>query len=56
MIDGKKVPVYFENEQGQLIFPSQIEKEISLVFLENTLETPVRSIKIIVGNLFVKLI
>jgi len=55
VIKDKKVPVYFEDEQGQLILPSQIEKEISLIFLENTLETPVKSIKIVVSNLLRKI-
>ncbi|NES20305.1 MAG: hypothetical protein F6K41_15580 [Symploca sp. SIO3E6] len=55
LIKGKKIPVYFEDEQGQLILPSQIEKEISLIFLENTLENPVKSIKIVIGNLLRKI-
>lgn len=50
-IKGKRIPVYFENEGGKLMIPSQIEKEIAINFLENALDNPVKSIKIVVGNM-----
>lgn len=51
LIKGQRVPVYFEDEGGKLIVPSALEKEIANNFLETALETPVSSIKIVVGNM-----
>lgn len=50
-INGKRVPIYFEDESENLIVPSQIEKEITLDFLGNSLENPVKAVTIIVGNM-----
>jgi transcriptional regulator with XRE-family HTH domain len=51
LINGQKVPIYFENEVGKLIDPSQIEKEITVNFLENALENPVKRVTIVVGDM-----
>lgn len=50
-INGQRVPIYFEDERGKLIVPSQIEKEITLDFLGDSLENPVKAVTIIVGNM-----
>lgn len=50
-INGQRVPIYFEDEEGKLIVPSQIEKEITIDFLDNALENPVKAVTIVVGNM-----
>jgi|GEM_PF-3109511 len=50
-INGQRVPIYFEDEGGKLIVPSQIEKEITIIFLDNALENSVKAVTIVVGNM-----
>ncbi len=49
-INGKLVPVHYENENGRAIVPSQVERDIALSFIGSVLFIPVTAITIIVGR------
>ena len=50
-INGQKIPIHFEDEEGKLILPSQTDKEIVIDLLKKCLDIPVTSVKITVGTM-----
>lgn len=51
-INGKSVPVHYEDEKGRAIVPSQAERDIALSFIGSALFSPVTAVTIIVGRGF----
>ena len=51
-IAGKNVPVYFKDQNGTIVVPSEVERDIVLSFIGRALATPVTAIVIVVGSGF----
>lgn len=49
-VAGKRVPVYYENDRGDMIIPKSVEREIVLNFVGRALATPVTAVTIIIGG------
>ncbi|MCT7984433.1 hypothetical protein NG796_14120 [Laspinema sp. A4] len=49
-VAGKSVPVYYENERGEIVIPSDIERKIVLGFVGRALATPVTAVTIVIGE------
>jgi hypothetical protein len=50
VVAGRRVPIYFESSNGQIVVPSNIERKIVLDFLGQALATPVTAITIVGGS------
>jgi hypothetical protein len=46
-IAGRRVPVYYEDESGKMVVPSDVEREIVLDILGRALATPVTAVTIV---------
>lgn len=46
-IAGRRVPVYYEDQSGKMVVPSDVEREIVLDFVGRALATPVTAVTII---------
>ncbi|MBD2184235.1 hypothetical protein [Aerosakkonema funiforme] len=51
-IAGKNVPVYFKDQNGIIVVPSEVERDIVLGFIGRALATPVTAIVIVLGSGF----
>ena len=51
-VAGRKVPVYYEGKSGEMVVPSNVEKEIVLDFVGRTLALPVTSVIIVAGGFY----
>ncbi|MFB2974425.1 hypothetical protein ACE1CD_36325 [Aerosakkonema sp. BLCC-F183] len=51
-IAGKSVPVYFKDQNGIIVVPSEVERDIVLGFIGRALATPVTAIVIVLGSGF----
>ncbi|MEG4498927.1 hypothetical protein QUB05_17495 [Microcoleus sp. F10-C6] len=49
-INGKAVPVRYENEGGKAILPSSVERDIALSFIGSALFSPVTGLVIVIGR------
>ncbi len=49
-VAGKRVPVYYENDRGDMIIPKSVEREIVLNFVGRALATPVTALIVITGG------
>lgn len=49
-INGKAVPVRYENEGGRAIIPSNVERDIALSFIGSALFSPVTGLVIVIGR------
>ncbi|HAT15093.1 MAG TPA: hypothetical protein DCS91_17295 [Microcoleaceae bacterium UBA11344] len=49
-INGKSVPVSYENESGRAITPSNVERDIALGFIGSALFVPVTGLVIVIGR------
>lgn len=50
VIAGKRVPVHYENDRGNMIIPNSVEREIVLGFVGRALATPVTAVTLVVGG------
>lgn len=46
-IAGRRVPVYYEDQSGKMVVPSDVEREIVLDFVGRALATPVTAVTIV---------
>lgn len=49
-INGKSVPVRYENDSGRAIIPSNVERDIALGFIGSALFVPVTGLVIVIGR------
>jgi hypothetical protein len=49
-INGKSVPVHYENENGRAIIPSNVERDIALGYIGSALFVPVTGLVIVIGR------
>lgn len=49
-INGKAVPLRYENENGRAIIPSNVERDIALGFIGSALFSPVSGLVIVIGR------